>query len=1576
MKDKFDPQFYKEILNGINSNVYITDIETDEIVYMNDYMKQTFQIENPEGHICWKTVQKNMTERCEFCKIKSLEEGKDKEPCIWKEENTFNGRTYLNYDRLERIGDRTFFVQNAIDITDYVQLSVEATIDELTGLPNRNAGKKHMEEILENMKEDEFFCIALCDINDLKWVNDTYGHIEGDHLISFVARNIQKELSDAQFVFRLSGDEFILIFMNQDIQEAEQWLENTLMILDSSRVRAGISYDVSFSYGLALVQGYQKLTVSDVLALADTQMYIRKREYHLNQEKQKNSRRIEQGKERLAFQYNKEALFEVLSESVEDYVFAGNLKTGIFIYSYKMMADFGLPSQIIKDAAVFWSKKIHPNDAEMFLKSNQEIAEGKTDRHTIIYRAKNTKGEWIHLLCHGRMVRDSEGNPDLFGGIIRNLDRREKTINEELRIISDSSTDGIFKVALASGIPVLYANDGCYDIHGYTRKQFAEQWNNHAANLIYEEDLERVGEEIKRGLHSNHRRIVLEYRIKKRDGKIGWVHVNAGARYLNDESIVLIGIIMDITERKELEERLTRTEQLFRVARKTLGLSIWEYDIPRKRIIQTESSRDVHGWEDVLENVPDSLIERGYVHPDDVYMVRKLYQAIEEGEPTVSVVVRTRHKNSESYWWEKKTYTVMQWQENRPIWAVGMSEDVTTQKEAEIRVFEEEKKRKRQEQDLVFYFRINMDRDVAEEVWSMAAEEKVYHKNDKDRIGYTKVYEMLLDSIANEDDRKRFQSYYEPDQIRAAVQEGAVFSDFEFRQKQKNGLIIWAVLNSQVSVSPESGDKILFGYVKNIDMIKRKELSLYQKAEMDRVSGFYRFSTAKLMIENSLEKADTESCILILLDVDNFHKINQEHGFLTGDKLLHKISKEINKRLPTSCIKSRLNGDLFLIFQSGIVSPSQKRREVEEIRKSLCGVYQVKEKEFDITVSVGMVLCFSGEMTYAKMYQCAFRALKEAKRNGKNQSFAYRNLKENSMRYKDMLPLMEECWNQIDRGGSIAAVQELLLNYVGGILDAHRVLLYGEEDDRRLHLEQIWEGSFATDKESGGEGLLVEKLEEAARAYYPEKWILISDKSSPAYQQAAAFYGNQEVPLPLVVASSYKKQETSSMMVIERAYWNEEVSDTLELLIEFLHKMSYIYELHKNYEYVVGHDSKTGLLNYDRYMRYLREANEDACSSFGIVQLRVIDLKKYNIEYGIKMGDELLRFTAKVLVEIFGKERAFRVSGARFVVFCPNITYENFLYRYQEMEERLENSYLGIFSAARAWGQHALSVENLLTQSEEKLTIALTKVQSVNTDNNQTMMEIKRKLRKELNSGYFYAYLQPKAFTKTGQICGAEALIRYQKPGEAIVTPGHFLPPIERAGLVRYIDLFILRDVCRMISQWLEEGWNGYPISLNFSRSTILEPGILEEVNQIVESSKIPKELLEIEVTESISSTDSRGLTEIVNQFVQEGYKIALDDFGAEYSNIYVLYSLKLNSLKLDRRIISDIYYDNRARIVVENVIDMCKKLGIVCVAEGVETEEHLGVLKEMGCDVIQGYYLNKPLPEEEFKRLYIIEEK
>lgn len=1672
---KFNSEFYKGILDRISSNIYITDIDTDEIVYMNDYMKKTFHLEEVEGKTCWEVFQRGMTERCDFCKIDHLKNMEENASYIWRERNMVTGKVYTNCDRLVKIGSHTYHIQDSTDITEHLRLSMEATTDELTGMFNRNAGKKHLEKILKDIQKGETVTVALYDIDGLKWVNDTWGHLEGDRLLAFIAHSILEELEKDDFAFRLSGDEFIIVFMNKNISESDQWMKQMLDKLYEKRKKAGFDYEVTFSYGFAQIFGGENLTVSDVLSIADTQMYIQKRDYHILKGQKRLEEQKKSNEQIRRFQYNKDYLFDVLSDSVDDYVFVGNLKTGRFMYSYKMLMDFGLPGQVLDNAAAFWSEKIHPDDAGMFLRSNQEIADGRADRHTIVYRAKNIKGEWVHLMCKGQMVRDMHGEPDLFAGIIRNLERSEEKRNEELKVISDSSTDGIFKAAMTEGFPILYANDGYYELHGYTRKQMAEELNNHAEFLVYEGDIERVQREITEGLEKNAVRLVLEYRIRKRNGSIAWVHVNAGITHFQDGPFVLIGMIMDITERREMEERLRRTEQLFKVGRTHTRLSMWELDIRKRRIIQTDESIETHGFGEIIENVPESLIECGYVHPESAAAIRRLYRDVENGKETASAEVCVRVKDREdAWWWEKITYKVVQQKDGKALWAVGLSEDVTAQREAENRVFEEETMRELLTEDLIFGFRVNMDRNRLEEFWEYSVE-KAEPENAEG--GYGEVYNRILDMIANEDDRMRFRTNYTLEKIQGRIAEGRDITDFEFRYKQKSGRIIWAGLNMKVAVSPEMREKIVFGYAKDIDLLKKNELALKKRAELDAVSGFYNASTAKLLIEEILKKSPKKKNdgMIMLMDVDHFKEVNRKGGYLAGDQVLYELSSELNEMVSSSSVKARIGGDLFLIFCYDIPEKEQLRKNMEKVREGVCRKYRVENDEFEVTVSAGISMRFSEGMTYEQMYKYALYTLNMAKRKGGNQLLFYRdiermdegldiqmtidpvsyeildmnatgqielgfnNMKDSGLKCYELLHhrkepctfcykrtkagesavrecfvprlnkimyvqehldikegrpvrkiqlrenigneseenrslkalnFMEEFWRKIQTGEYEASQTMTFIHYIGSVFKAHHISLY-EKQDNIWRLEESWRAKGVyedTVKERN-----VQILEAMLQVKFPNNVMVIEDKNSVGYERVCEFYGGEELPLPLVLVGAYADKKLEMFLLLEKIQKDGEVLKALSLGIQSMFRTRRMHKMQKNYEYILSHDSHTGCLNYQSYIEYLHNANEDIHSAFGIVGTQMVGLEDYNKKYGIRAGDQLLQFVADALEDIFGKEFCYRVSGAGFRVVCPDLTYENLLYRSQMLEEKLEEKYKNLFIFAKVWEQTSISVERLHYQVEEKLQVARTAKQNYSIrENEQTIAEIRKGVQSAIEDGEFCTFFQPKADTVTGEICGAEALIRYQHAEKGIIPPGRFLPAIERAGLVRYIDLFVLEDVCRIIKEWMDLGWKPFPISLNYSRMTILEPGILEETERIVKKMGIPKHLIEIEVTESIGSIDSVSLRHIVDEFVERGYKIALDDFGAEYSNMYALYSLNLNSLKLDRRIVSDLYHDQRARIVIKNVIDACKTLGIICVAEGVETEEHLGVLREMSCDVIQGYYLNKPLSKGAFQTQYV----
>ncbi|MDO4454120.1 MAG: diguanylate cyclase [Eubacteriales bacterium] len=1864
MEYMFDSEFYQKVLNQTHINIYITDIETDEIVYINDYMKKTFQLDDKKEKICWKVLQKDKTKRCEFCKIDQLVKSRDKKVYVWEQKNAVTGRTYINYDSIESWNGRIYHIQNSIDITDKIQLSKEVSIDELTGVWSRNAGKRRLDEILRQMGNDDKFTVALYDINGLKWVNDTYGHLEGDRLLQFVAQNIKKELEEGDFIFRLSGDEFIIVFVDKTVAQADRWMKKILDLLEERSIANGMSYGVAFSYGFASIYAGGNLSVSDVLSIADTQMYIQKRNYHI----MKGRKRFQEQKTRMVeippFQYNKDYLFEALSESIDGYMFVGNLKTGEFMYSHKMVVDFGLPGQIVSNAAAFWGERIHPDDEMMFLRSNQEIADGRAERHTIAYRAKNTDGVWVHLLCKGKMIRNEWGNPDLFAGVIQNLDRGNKSeesggslasskksdlelfINsmiyteyymgkrkatekkekfaqsdrnkvfyfaekmqeenkshikeqlldflnqyipggilavydepgfpllcldhavleytqytfeefyettggdfgrliypddqkmveeeiagqlqakeiyeiryrilcnggsviwayekgkyitaddgrrmilsffveishevqneQEMRFIKKNSMDGIFKASITESFPLIYANEKYYKIHGYTKEQMGDERNNLAMLLVYEPDRKDVQKQIEKWLQDKEDEIVLEYRIKKRDGRIAWVHADAEITTLPDGSFAMLGMVRDITKQRELEECLRRTEQLFAIAKKHTRLKLWEYDVKNNRIIQKNDSQEFQGYGKVIENIPESLIEEGYIHPESISAIRKMYKRVREGEKEVSAVVQVRGKDSrDKYWWEKITYTSAQSENGRTIWAVGASEDVTAQKEAEIGAFKEEMMREMLEGDLLFSFRINIRRNYLEEVWECSQQKMKEGLHD---LGYPEIFKKIKETIANEDDCKRFQAYT-LDKIYEYAQTMYPIPDFEFRQKQKDGMILWVMLNMRIMRSPNGEEPILFGYARNIDLQKKRELALQKKVEIDEVSGFYSHATAKLLVQNILknEKENKGVSALMLLDVDNFNKVNRTGGYLAGNTILRQMSQEIRSRIPASCISARHNGDVFSVFFYNMKSDQEIYRLAMEIRSALCRRYTIKQYEIHLTVSAGMVYRFSDDMTYDQMYQCALHSLDTAKRNGKNMMLFYReienldsgmeiefmvemkdyniiymnvtgqialgmkgtmktNLKCYELLYNRKKPcpfcnarvhfekacawecfiprfnklmyvqerlalkegeivreirlrersfdgnrgsedenlyiFMEECYSNIEKGEDLQSVLRSCMAYVGKFYHARCVLFLTKEEEKELKETMVWR----MDSLSADDGLEKKRengwLEKVLELAMPENSILIDTEESPGYPQLQNYYGKGSVPGAVLLTKIMKQERRTGCLMLEDVCCNKNTMKTLEAVAAAIHHIQSVFELKKNYENAVCRDQKTGLFNYNRFRQKKENLDVEVCSALGMVGVHIVDLKRYNQKYGVRRGDELVIFASEQMAKIFGKDSCYRISGASFLGICPDMTYENFLHRCERLEKEIKQLYPKWIVIQKVWEQHAISVERLQRQIEEKLMVAVNKKRNQDySSKDKTMLEMTRGLKNSIGNGRFCTFLQPKATAKEKEICGAEALVRYAHKEKGIISPGRFLPEIERAGLIRYVDLFVLEDVCRMIRKWMDAGWKPFPISLNFSRTTILEPGILAETNRITECFDIPKELIEIEVTETISSIDNASLQDIVNQFITEGYKIALDDFGSEYSNIYVLYSLNLTSLKLDRRIVSDIYHDSKARMVVENIIDLCKKLDIICVAEGVETEEQLDILRTMNCNTIQGYYLNKPLPERDFEAHYI----
>ena len=235
----------------------------------------------------------------------------------------------------------------------------------------------------------------------------------------------------------------------------------------------------------------------------------------------------------------------------------------------------------------------------------------------------------------------------------------------------------------------------------------------------------------------------------------------------------------------------------------------------------------------------------------------------------------------------------------------------------------------------------------------------------------------------------------------------------------------------------------------------------------------------------------------------------------------------------------------------------------------------------------------------------------------------------------------------------------------------------------------------------------------------------------------------------------------------------------------------------------------------------------------------------------------------------------------------------------------------------------------------------------------------------------FVVNYQPKFNIKKDKpvLCSAEALVSWQHPELGRVRPDLFIPLFERNGLVTRLDRYVWEEAAKQIKKWKDRLNVTIPVSVNVSRVDIAAPDMTEFITRIVRENELKPEEYMLEITESAYTEDSKHIIEVVEGLRSLGHIIEMDDFGSGYSSLNMLASMPIDALKMDKAFIRNIQPGNKDMKLVELVLNIAKTLDIPVVAEGVETEEELMMLKAAGCDIIQGYYFSKPIPPEEMKK-------
>ncbi len=240
----------------------------------------------------------------------------------------------------------------------------------------------------------------------------------------------------------------------------------------------------------------------------------------------------------------------------------------------------------------------------------------------------------------------------------------------------------------------------------------------------------------------------------------------------------------------------------------------------------------------------------------------------------------------------------------------------------------------------------------------------------------------------------------------------------------------------------------------------------------------------------------------------------------------------------------------------------------------------------------------------------------------------------------------------------------------------------------------------------------------------------------------------------------------------------------------------------------------------------------------------------------------------------------------------------------------------------------------------------------------------------------FRVYYQPKYNIQGTKpvLTSAEALVRWFHPEFGMVSPGEFIPVFEKNGLIQQLDRYVWNEAAAKIAEWHRTFGFYLPVSVNVSRVDVFNPQLGDILCEIADRNGLSAENLLLEITESAYTDNSRQIIDTVSALRSRGFRIEMDDFGCGYSSLNMLTSLPIDALKLDMNFIRNICTDKKAYKLVAIMMDIAKLLEVPVIAEGVEIREQMDLLKDLGCDIIQGYYFSKPLPAEDFDKLLTAE--
>ena len=825
-----------------------------------------------------------------------------------------------------------------------------------------------------------------------------------------------------------------------------------------------------------------------------------------------------------------------------------------------------------------------------------------------------------------------------------------------------------------------------------------------------------------------------------------------------------------------------------------------------------------------------------------------------------------------------------------------------------------------------------------------------------------------------------------------------------------DGVYRWISLTTKV-LKNRAGELVsVIGKVSDIDAKKREELRLQAQAMQDSMTGLLNRAAFQKQSEELLKLArkmkDKEPALLIV-DIDNFKQINDRYGHLYGDTVIVSMADALQRVFAEDAAVGRFGGDEFTVFLL-----HADKQQLEEKIIQLREIYDKEIVETEdgrkITCSVGAARYGVDGVTVQELINSADSALYYIKENGRNgyaicteqikKRFAEGSEKVISEEPKEenrhiSAEITEFALELLEGSKDIKSAVNMLLMRIGKRFRLAAISIREYNDKEIPELSHLWKGS--KELPNPRVEITLDECRKVREMFQKNQVLEVSDIEN-IYHESTLYRVYSQKGIKAIYQCPFVSEGRIFGYIAyvdnEVREWTEEEKQSLSLIARIIcnylaRELAYDKIAHK-IEMMKSLDEVTGLLKYDKFKEVAQSllVQSGANTKYAVVSTDFAHFKYFNEIYGFRNGDEILRDFASLAAK----------HNPRAVAACRDYA-DNFLIMVTVKDEESLMSNINNYNKSFMTTQNEKYLDSrlelcsgacMITNPEAGIVQALDNANTARKilkekgrtgvlmfepsmrDSRMKEIAILHMLEEAIDNSEFRLYLQPKFSLATGKLVGAEGLSRWEKVNGEIVTPGDFIPPLEKSGKIVQLDFYMYEMVLRQQRKWMNLGYPIVPISVNLSRHHIKDERLVEKLVSLSEAYGVDSRLIEIEITEGAFIEDQKALIALMKKIKERGFRVSIDDFGTGYSSLSMLTELSADVVKLDQEFLKHSDSDV-SKGMINNVIRLIKDNRMEVVCEGVEIEEQVEFLAKSGCDMAQGYYFSRPIPVAEFEKLY-----